>query len=448
MDAEKYEQLIKDYWQDASWAIWDIIGWRIVGKSRYEIHKHLDNYEEIKDRIKPNVVLVGLNQSLKTPIKETFSNFHFFENDKIKSYENEINEKGLVMSSQTVKNAEKLPYTFRGTEYEGAYMTDIIKFKTISGKVKSNAKSEDVMAYIRKHPEVEKENIKIFEDELKIIGSENPLIIAFGGNVNEILRKYFDVCQVTHYSHYIGKEKYREETLEKIKSYLTRNNEFTTDEKLKIIKKEGTFTDPRDGKVYKTVKIGEQVWMAENLAYDAGEYRYHYDWETAKEACPPGWHLPTNEEWQTLVDFAGGKDIAGEKLKAKRGWNTDKWDYSGECSEMPEFNKETAVVNGTLIIDYSGGEYIAKKKMEAKSGWDTGNGTDDFGFSALPMVGVYEEDNLDCSPAGAEYRFGSEWWSSSEYSSGSAYYWYIYGTNMRSNVYGKSHILNVRCIKD
>jgi len=336
MDAETFNTIKKEYGKDASWAIWDSAG--KSARDGYERHKHLDNYEEIKDRIKPNIVLVGLNQSLETPIKETFSNFHLFENDIVtRPVEGVINEKGLVLDPKTVENAEKLPYTFRGTEYEGAYMTDIIKFKTISGKVKSNAKSEDVMAYIKKHSEVEKENIDIFKDELKIIGSENPLIIAFGGNVNEILSKYFDVCQVTHYSHYIGKEKYREETLEKIKSYLTRNNEFTTDEKLKIIKKEGTFTDPRDGRVYKTVKIGKQVWMAENLAYYCAEnctivkekptyvkkYGRLYDWDTAMKSCPDGWHLPNNEEWLELVNFAGGYEIAGEKLKATRGWNVN-----------------------------------------------------------------------------------------------------------------------------
>jgi len=99
------------------------------------------------------------------------------------------------------------------------------------------------------------------------------------------------------------------------------------------------FTDPRDGKVYRTVKIGSQVWMAENLAYAAEgskcynneesnceKYGRLYDWDTAMKSCPAGWHLPSREEWQTLVDFAGGGKIAGEKLKAKSGWN----DYEGK----------------------------------------------------------------------------------------------------------------------
>ena len=115
---------------------------------------------------------------------------------------------------------------------------------------------------------------------------------------------------------------------------------------------EGSFTDSRDGKTYKTVKIGDQVWMAENLNFetdssfcynDSAEYcaKYGrlYEWSAAMEACPSGWHLPDTAEWRTLLDAAGGDSIAGTMLKSTSGWNSD------------------------------------------------GNGTDDFGFTVLPAGG-------------------------------------------------------------
>jgi len=99
-------------------------------------------------------------------------------------------------------------------------------------------------------------------------------------------------------------------------------------------KTENSFTDPRDGKVYRTVKIGNQTWMAENLAYAAKgskcydndpengkKYGRLYNWETALKASPEGWNLPSKEEWDTLLNFAGGAEIAGKNLKAASGWN-------------------------------------------------------------------------------------------------------------------------------
>jgi len=83
------------------------------------------------------------------------------------------------------------------------------------------------------------------------------------------------------------------------------------------------FVDSRNGKTYKYAKIDKQTWMAENLNYKTGnswcfddlnsncnKYGRLYDWNSAKNACPAGWHLPSQEEWQKLIDFAGGKDNA------------------------------------------------------------------------------------------------------------------------------------------
>ncbi|MDD3878282.1 MAG: FISUMP domain-containing protein [Bacteroidales bacterium] len=95
----------------------------------------------------------------------------------------------------------------------------------------------------------------------------------------------------------------------------------------------GTFTDSRNGKTYKTVRIGTQTWMAENLNFSTGNswcydnntsncniYGRLYDWNTALSACPIGWHLPSDAEWSTLTNFVGID--AGKKLKSKLGWSS------------------------------------------------------------------------------------------------------------------------------
>ena len=107
----------------------------------------------------------------------------------------------------------------------------------------------------------------------------------------------------------------------------------------------GLFTDLRDGKTYKTVKIGYQVWMAENLNYETDssccyedkkffchKFGRLYSWNAAMQACPAGWHLPSDNEWKTLFEAVGGESVlddmtirfyttAGKKLKSSNGWN-------------------------------------------------------------------------------------------------------------------------------
>jgi uncharacterized protein (TIGR02145 family) len=110
------------------------------------------------------------------------------------------------------------------------------------------------------------------------------------------------------------------------------------------------FTDTRDKKTYKTVKLGEQVWFAENLNFEAKgskcydnkpvncqKYGRLYDWETAKKACPSDWHLPSMDEWNKLLRYADGtegtknpynSETAGEILRAKSCNGSDNYDFS------------------------------------------------------------------------------------------------------------------------
>ena len=82
--------------------------------------------------------------------------------------------------------------------------------------------------------------------------------------------------------------------------------------------KDSSFVDSRDGKVYKTVKIGTQTWMAQNLNYtmvnsscyndsnvNCKTYGRLYTWAAAKTACPKGWHLPSDTEWSILETYSG-----------------------------------------------------------------------------------------------------------------------------------------------
>jgi uncharacterized protein (TIGR02145 family) len=133
----------------------------------------------------------------------------------------------------------------------------------------------------------------------------------------------------------------------------------------------GSFKDARDGKVYKTVKIGNQIWMAENVNVDRfrngdpiSQVKTDEAWKRAKENKEPawcyykndpsnglkygklynwfavndprgiaavGWHVPSQKEWQTLISYLGGEEQASTKLKSKESWvvNTNNTNSSG-----------------------------------------------------------------------------------------------------------------------
>jgi uncharacterized protein (TIGR02145 family) len=191
--------------------------------------------------------------------------------------------------------------------------------------------------------------------------------------------------------------------------------------------------EDNEGNLYKTVVIGDQIWMAENLAYlpsaspsssgsntdpyyyvygytgnDVSEakatenyqiYGVLYNWPAALNACPAGWHLPTDAEWTTLVNYLGGESVAGGKLK------------------------ETGTAH-----------------------WVTPNtgATNESGFTALPGGSRLDSGHFD-SVGG----YGN-WWSATGYGSSNAWHRYLFCNNSDVYRYGlnREYGFSVRCVRD
>ena len=212
-----------------------------------------------------------------------------------------------------------------------------------------------------------------------------------------------------------------------------------------------TFTDSRDGKVYKTVAVGDQVWLAEDLAYlpavsapstgsqtDPHYYVYGYNgtdvtaakatenystygvlynWPAAMTACPEGWHLPSDAEWTLMEEYliANGHNYDGtaEGNKIAKSLSSDSgWAVSSD--------------EGTPgNTDYS--EYRNKS-----------------GFSALPGGSRTAENTFYAISAAVA------WWSSTE-SNSTAWYRVLYFDEIdlyRNNYSSKDNGLSVRCMRD
>ena len=175
----------------------------------------------------------------------------------------------------------------------------------------------------------------------------------------------------------------------------------------------GTMTDERDGQTYKTVTIGTQTWMAENLNYDTDAtncydgredlctiYGGLYKWGAAMVVCPSGWHLPDTTEWKMLITAVGGESTAGRMLKSTSGWD----DYKGE----------------------------------------NGNGTDAYSFAVLP-AGYYWGNVMDYRYEGSYTCF---WSSTGNRNTGSAYYMRVFVRDDASLYYENNYKFSVRCVQD
>ena len=156
----------------------------------------------------------------------------------------------------------------------------------------------------------------------------------------------------------------------------------------------GSFTDTRDGQTYKWVKIGKQVWMAENLNYKIEDsYCYEnkpancliygrlYDGWDAKTVCPNGWHLPNIEEWEILKNYLD--DRAGGKMKEK---GESHWKHPN-----------AGATNSSGFTALPGGmQYSGFEKLGSRGYW--WSSTDGFETNSKRCRIIFSNDKLGFGP--------------------------------------------------
>ena len=186
IDQTKFEFIKKKHGYNASWAIWADAGKKPKDNVGDLSVFDLKNNVGLLQQLNPNIILVGLNIS-RGIIGVPLANFHDARSEAMDF---------------------KIRYALSGSPFWGAYMTDIIKDfdQKASGKV---------MSYLRTNKLFEKENARLFREEINDLGSHNPTIIAFGNDAHKILTRNFTneykIFKIPHYSKFSSKEKYREE---------------------------------------------------------------------------------------------------------------------------------------------------------------------------------------------------------------------------------------------
>ena len=156
----------------------------------------------------------------------------------------------------------------------------------------------------------------------------------------------------------------------------------------------GTFTDARDGQVYKYTTIGSQVWMAENLKFDApyslcygkiegfcdtfgrfyslhvnGEYFEQFDQELLDTICPAGWHVPSVDEWSVLINNMGGPQKALSRLYSSSDFGDSFIKSTDDC----KFNSLPAgiwLMDGNVASENVVSAYWTSSAKDVKTAFD------------------------------------------------------------------------------
>ena len=189
-----FDNIKTKYGDVASWAVWEEPGIKPKSNMGYLNIFDLQKNHSLLETLNNNVVMVGLNFSRAFVPTEPFKNFH-----DLSPYANDF----------------KIRYAFRNTNFYGGYMTDIIKNLEMKD-------SSDVYTYLKNNPNIILDNIILFRNELLEIGAFQPRLLAFGGEVYNILNKnlkkneYSFLIKLLHYSHQISKEKYKDIVLGQI----------------------------------------------------------------------------------------------------------------------------------------------------------------------------------------------------------------------------------------
>ena len=195
IDLKQFEFIRQKHGAYASWAVWADAAENPKSNMGDMSIFDLASNPRLLEVLKTNIIIVGLNiASFARLLSEPFRNFH---------------------DPSPRANDFKIRYAFRDTEYYGAYMTDIIKGVGMID-------SKDLLTHLRAHPPLVGQNIETFRGELRDLNCTAPTILAFGGGTYNIVHdnlgsgEYSQLIKLTHYSHYISKEKYREQVLSQI----------------------------------------------------------------------------------------------------------------------------------------------------------------------------------------------------------------------------------------